>query len=63
MEWFKISENKPPAGEWLEFYDGEKSMGHHLPFNHIDILNHRMEARVNYLHNYTHWRHLSSPST
>ena len=59
--WSDIDKRQPPHGEWLEFYDGNKTMGHHPPFNHIDIVNKRGEAQVNYIHNYTHWRQLTTP--
>ena len=62
MEWVKITNKMPPLNVWLEFYDGDKTMGHHPPFNHIDILNKRGEATVHYIHNYTHWRPLTAPS-
>lgn len=59
--WHKISEKAPPEKTWIEFYDGNQSMGHHPPFNHIDRVNHRGESRVNAIENYTHWRYLSMP--
>ena len=62
MEWVKITDEQPPVGVWLEFFDGDKTMGHHQPFNHVDKINKRGEAQVNYLHNYTHWRLLTAPT-
>lgn len=61
MEWVKITDEQPPTNVWLEFFDGDKTMGHHQPFNHIDKINKRGEAQVNYIHNYTHWRLLTAP--
>ena len=58
MTWMLINEKSPPINTWLLFLDGNKTMGHHPPFVHIDILNHRKEAANNYMHNYTHWMHL-----
>lgn len=62
MEWIKIADQAPPLNVWLEFYDGNKTMSHCGPPNHIDILNNRGEALVNYRHNYTHWRLLTAPN-
>ena len=55
-----IADRFPPRGVWLEFYDGKKTMGDTPPFNHIDKLGEH-DCKVNYLHNYTHWRKLSQP--
>lgn len=62
MEWVRIETEFPPVGVWLEFFDSNKTMGHHQPFNHVDKINKRGEAQVNYLHNYTHWRLLTAPN-
>ena len=60
-EWFLIRDNSPPINKWLEFYDGDKTMDSYRPLNHIDIINKKGEAAINYLHNYTHWRYLTKP--
>ena len=58
-EWIKVSERLPERKRWVLWLDGNKTM--HAPFVHIDYINDRNEACVNYLHNYTHWMPLPAP--
>lgn len=60
-EWISVKDRLPAIGEWALWLDGEKTMGHHGPFLHVDKINHRKEAFVNYIHNYTHWMPLPAP--
>ena len=60
-EWISVDERLPPAHEWVMWFDGNYTMGHYRPFHHIDKINSRKEATVNYLHNYTHWMPLPPP--
>ena len=60
FEWNLISITAPPTKEWLEFYDGSETMRADLQ-NHIDKIDKHGNCIVNYIHNYTHWRHLGSP--
>lgn len=62
MDWKLIKKDAPPIEKWLEFYDGENSMSDEV-LNHIDKIDKYGHCVENYLHNYTHWRHLSAPKT
>lgn len=62
MDWNVIEKDIPPREQWLEFYDGNKTMRFDL-LNHIDKIDRHGNCICNYLHNYTHWRYLSKPNT
>lgn len=60
-EWVSVKDKQPPIGEWVLWLDGNKTMGYHSPFHHIDRINQRGECLVNYFHKYTHWMPLPEP--
>jgi hypothetical protein len=60
-EWISVEDSLPSIGEYVLWLDGDKTMGHHPPFYHIDRINARGECTVNYLHNYTAWMPLPEP--
>lgn len=60
-EWISVKDRLPQYGVYVLWLDGDKTMGHHAPFHHIDKINSRNEAMVNYIHNYTHWVPLPEP--
>lgn len=59
MSWISVKDKLPNPKQWVLWLDGNKTM--HAPFVHIDYINERQEACVNYLHNYTHWQPLPEP--
>jgi hypothetical protein len=60
-EWVSVEDRLPCSGEWVLWLDSDKTMGQCPPFHHIDKINKRGEALVNYRHNYTHWMPLPEP--
>jgi hypothetical protein len=60
-EWISVDDRLPKAGEWALWLDGEKTMGNYDLFHHVDKIDSRKEALVNYIHNYTHWMPLPAP--
>ena len=64
LQWYSIQDRGrlPPIDMWVEFYDGDKTLGKDL-LNHIDKVDKHGKCIVNYLHNYTHWRFLTKPNT
>lgn len=58
-DWISVEDKLPSERLWVLWHDGKQTMN--PPYIHIDYINHRKEAFVNYLHNYTHWMPLPEP--
>jgi len=61
-DWHLITNCLPPINTLVEFYDADNTMQRDR-LNHFDKIDKHGNCECNYIHNYTHWRHLSSPDS